>query len=272
MPISQAQFDARFPQGILNHFINNTNAKPASWAASAWTEAVKAGVDDKSPQGLISREQMVALLVKLNLLPFAPGTGAISSKGINLLKQYEYMGKEYMVCENGVLVAILSRDVEGKGNITYGYGTLFYNNDADKKRLRDVYGLSFGLKVRTPIATCEKMMHDYFATRYAGLHNFTKDNDMWIKQNHFDALTMHRYLRGTLGSDTQAMLKTMFANSKNKHTKAATLKSNFSTKLYDAMLADLKKLGNWSTYGNGWTSRLKDEMELFFDGDDKRNY
>ncbi len=74
-----------------------------------------------------------------DITKLAPGTGYISSRGAALLITYESLGEEYEVRdEAGNLVAILSRDVEGEGNITFGYGILFKNTEEDRKRLADI--------------------------------------------------------------------------------------------------------------------------------------
>ncbi|WP_349944222.1 hypothetical protein ABFV83_12375 [Lacrimispora sp. BS-2] len=202
----------------------------------------------------------------------APGTGSIGSKGTALLIDYENLGEDYKVYESGKLVAILSRDVEGKGNITYGYGVLFKNTPEERKRLKDIYGLEFAEKTRVPIAICEKMYQDYVNENLPALYKFTNDDQIWLNQNQLDALIMHRHLTYRLGSKTQDALIEMF---KNNDANDPNLKKLYWDKLFDAMLGDLKNTVNeadYKIYEDGWKNRILDELELFFDGDEKRNH
>ena len=201
-----------------------------------------------------------------------PGTGSIGPDGTALLIDYESLGEKYKVYESGKLVAILSRDVEGKGNITYGYGILFNNTPQERKRLKDVYGLEFAEKVRVPIELCEKMYWDYINGHLKGLHEFALDNKMWLTQNQIDALIMHRHLVGSLGAKTQGLLQEMF---KDRTISDSDLKRLYWDKLLEALLEDLQNQtssANYAKYKNGWTSRILDELELFFDGDERRTH
>jgi hypothetical protein len=202
----------------------------------------------------------------------APGTGGIGPKGTALLIDYENLGEKYKVYENGKLVAILSRDVEGKGNITYGYGILFKNTEDEIKRLKINYGLEFSEKVRVPINLCETMYQDYVNTNLQSLNAFTIENLIWLNQNQLDALIMHRHLTYRLGSKTQATLIEMF---KDSDANDPNLKKLYWDNLFNAMLGDLKDTVNdadYKIYKDGWTSRILDELELFFDGDEIRNH
>lgn len=202
----------------------------------------------------------------------APGTGSIGSKGTALLIDYENLGENYKVYEHGKLVAILSRGVEGKGNITYGYGILFKNTQDEIKRLKDTYGLDFAEKVRVPISLCETMYQDYVNANSPSLQAFTLENQIWLNQNQLDALIMHRHLTYRLGSKTQSTLIEMF---KNTDANDPNLKKLYRDSLFNAMLGDLKDNVNdkdYKIYKDGWTSRILDELELFFDGDEIRNH
>ena len=49
----------------------------------------------------------------------------------------------------------------------------------------------------------------------------------------------------------------------------------YREQLYNAMLMDLKEQSGEEKYKenqDGWESRVKDEMELFFEGDGERDY
>jgi len=53
------------------------------------------------------------------------------------------------------------------------------------------------------------------------------------------------------------------------------LKKLYWDNLFNAMLGDLKDTvndANYKIYKDGWTSRILDELELFFDGDEIRNH
>lgn len=212
-----------------------------------------------------------------------PGDGSIGSKGTELIVDYERLGDGYEVYEGGKLIAILSRDVEGNGNITYGYGTLFNNTPEDKKRLKDTYGLDFAEKVSVSIDLSQRMYRDYVAKNITTLREFTRENEIWLNQNQMDALIMHRYLFYRLGENTRKLLIEMFGDSKNPND--PNLKSLYGDKLFNALIDDAtdlyKENGEWKSKGHkeeydkyigGWTNRILDELELFFDGDNKRNH
>lgn len=201
-----------------------------------------------------------------------PGTGTISAKGTALLREYESLGKGYEVYENGELVAILSRDVEGIGNITYGYGIWVENTPQQRQWLMDTYGLEYGEKVPVSIELCERMYQDYLEKSLVGLHNFLRDNNIQLNQDQMDALIMHRYLSGNLGERTQKFLNDMF----DKYdANDPDLKVLYGEGLFEALTEDLEEQKgeeSYQKYGLGWENRILDELELFFDGDGERNH
>ena len=201
-----------------------------------------------------------------------PGFGTIGSKGTSLLIEYENLGKEYMVYENEELVAILSRDVEGRGNITYGFGILFYNNPESIERLKSLYGLEFAEKVSVPIELCYRMYEDYINQNIGALQEFTRTHNIWLNQNQLDALVMHRHLTYRLGEQTKSVIIEMF---KDEDVNDNNMRELYEEKLEEAMITDLKNSNsqeNYKIFGEGWENRIKDELELFFSGDSERNY
>ena len=201
-----------------------------------------------------------------------PGTGTISEKGTELLKSYESLGEDYKIYEGGKLIAILSRDVEGEGNITYGYGILFRNTKEDRDRLQREYGLEFGEEIEVPIDTCITMYQDYINGNLDAFYKFLESENLWINQNQFDALIIHRHLTYRLGEETQNVLIEMF---NNMSANDSNLKDMYWEHLYNAMITDLKNMTSqekYATYGNGWENRIMDELELFFDGDANRDH
>lgn len=199
----------------------------------------------------------------------APGTGKMGEYGMALLKQYEDLGEEYKVYDNGELVAILSRDVEGEGNITYGYGTLFKNTPEERNRLKEEYGLEYGEKISVTIPLCEKMCQDYINQNLSSLHEFLRENNIYLNQYQMDALIMHRYLTYRLGDETK---KVLIEISKDSCVNDQNIKILYWDRMHNAMLDDLKMTQNYEENKVGWENRILDELELFFDGDTQRNH
>ena len=80
------------------------------------------------------------------------------------------------------------------------------------------------------------------------------------KSNEYDALVIAVYNRPTLANEGHALDTLLKANNHNKDTWRTTLTNEY------------KGLANWGIYGNGWTNRINDEIELYFDGDYVRNH
>ncbi len=232
---------------------------------SAMTE-VKKTVDK------IRQQEEETLIEEEGQSKLIPGTGTISAKGKALLREYESLGEDYKVYENGELVAILSRDVEGKGNITYGYGIYVKNNPERRQWLMDNYGLDYGENVPVSIELCERMYQDYLDESLEYFHKYLRDNNMQLNQNQMDALIIHRHLSGSLGDRTQKFLKDMF----DKHdANDPNLKELYWDGLYEVLTEDLEEQKgeeSYQKYGPGWENRILDELELFFKGDGERDH
>jgi len=212
-----------------------------------------------------------------NLIP--PGTGTLSPNGLSLLKEYEDLGVGFMIYRNGELVAIRSRDVEGEGNITFGFGVLFRNTPEYRERLMRDYGLPFVEGVEVSVDIANRMLQNFLNSpnNMPALHNFTHENNIWLTQHQLDALIIHRYLRpatitGEFASAIaiQNLLIEMF-NEPNAANRPS-FSERYHDRLYETLLNDLRGLRNWPTFGGGWANRVKDTLELFFYGDAVRNH
>ena len=198
-----------------------------------------------------------------------PGTGTLSDKGRSLLIAYEYLGSDYMVYdENGVLVAILSRDVEGRGNITFGHGVLFRNTPEDRARLKNVYGLEFAERVPVSPELAEQMMRGFINNEMGNMFNFLRNNDIRLNQNQLDALIIYRYLAGSLGGDVTELLVEMFDGNDGNDPNI----ENYYDRMLNAMIDHLRDRRDFHIFERGWTNRILDILELFFDGDAERNH
>lgn len=116
------------------------------------------------------------------------------------------------------------------------------------------------------------MYQDYINGNLDAFYKFLESENLWINQNQFDALIIHRHLTYRLGEETQNVLIEMF---NNMSANDSNLKDMYWEHLYNAMITDLKNMTSqekYATYGNGWENRIMDELELFFDGDANRDH
>ena len=116
------------------------------------------------------------------------------------------------------------------------------------------------------------MYEDYINNNLDSFRDYLEENDLTINQNQFDALEVHRHLVYRLGPQTKNIVNEIFQNHRPNDPQ---IKELYWNKLYNAMVQDLKNQTGkqkYSEYGEGWENRIKDELELFFDGVAFRNY
>ncbi len=196
-----------------------------------------------------------------------------SVKGEELLKQIElpssenYNGKSYYVYDNdGKLIGIRCQDV-GDGGVTIGYGSYTSWSDTEKiKKLKSKYGITAGMSAKelfnivVPINDSMEMMREEINSKTEKLiNNVIKPNGIKLTQQQFDALLIHRYMVGSFNDGLVDYLKDSNGNYKRD-------------KLTGVMLDYLKGLKSWDKYGKGWTKRIDNEMNIFFNGDYKKTF
>jgi RHS repeat-associated protein len=205
------------------------------------------------------------------------GTGKsdykFSLNGEELLKQIElpssenYNGKSYYVYDNdGKLIGIRCQDV-GDGGVTIGYGSYTSWSDTQKlKNLKAKYGITSGMSAKelfnivVPIDDCIEMMREETNSKTEKLiNNVIKPNGIKLTQQQFDALLIHRYMVGSFDDGLEDYLKDNSGNYKRDE-------------LRGVMLDYLKGLKSWNKYGKGWTKRIDNEMNIFFNGDYRKTF
>lgn len=91
------------------------------------------------------------------------------------------------------------------------------------------------------------------------INNVIKPNGIKLTQQQFDALLIHRYMVGSFNDGLVDYLKDNNGSYQRD-------------KLRGVMLDYLKGLKSWDKYGKGWTKRIDNEMNIFFNGDYKKTF
>jgi len=108
------------------------------------------------------------------------------------------------------------------------------------------------------------------------IHTFTQEYNIWLSQDQFDATILHYYLRPRaivhVDSEVNSLLIEMF-NEPNA-ANDPNLESMYRDRLRDAMINEMRTEMpiSWQINGRGWTNRVNDTMEMFFEGDAVRNH
>ena len=190
--------------------------------------------------------------------PQTPAKG-LSENGFKLLASYEATSAKKD--KNGNIVSIPILDV-GDGCYTIGIGNTVKKGDTTAiAEYKQKYGIDV-TKVGTQvdIKTCLKIYNDHVNTYTTAVDNLLKRYNKTATQNEYDALVIAVYNRPALASKGHA-LDTLIKNGNHN-------KSDWRT----TILNEYKGLKNWDKYGKGWTNRLDDELECYFDGDYVRNH
>lgn len=110
------------------------------------------------------------------------------------------------------------------------------------------------------IKTCMKIYNDHVNTYTSTVDNLLKRHNYTAFQNEYDALVIAVYNRPALAKEGHALDTLIKNNNRNKDDWRTTL------------INEYKGLRNWNTYGKGWSNRIEDELELYFDNDYVRNH
>lgn len=190
--------------------------------------------------------------------PVTPSKG-LSENGFKLLASYE--ATSAVKDKNGNVVSIPILDV-GDGMYTIGIGNTVKKTDTKTiQEYKEKYGVDV-TKVGTQvdIKTCMKIYNDHVNTYTSTVDNLLKRHNYTASQNEYDALVIAVYNRPALAKEGHALDTLIKNNNRNKDDWRTTL------------INEYKGLKNWNTYGKGWSNRIEDELELYFDNDYVRNH
>ncbi len=183
-----------------------------------------------------------------------------SDNGLSLLCDLE-VGNKVKRDSSGRITAIKIEDI-GDGGYTVGFGVYIKHGD---QATIDYYKKTYGIDVTdtsayVPIDVCQKIFDNEIGKYTGYVDSAVKRYGLDLTQSQYDALTIMAYNRPSILNDGHAvgdLLKTGNMNPEDWR---------------NAMINEYQGLKNWNKYGNGWTNRIDDELECFFQGDYKRNH
>ena len=188
------------------------------------------------------------------------GPKTISEKGFKLLSDIEVPAGAKKD-KNGKIISIPIVDV-GDDKYTVGMGNAVDKNDtktiAEYKRKYGVDVTKVGAQV--DYDTCLRIFNDHIEKFTGTLDRMLKRNGYVPTQNEYDAMVIAVYNRPALANPGNALDTLIKNNSHNREEWRTTI------------LNEYKGLDLWNSKGRGWTNRINEEIELFFDGDYTKNY
>lgn len=194
-----------------------------------------------------------------NLKQPVKASRGLSENGFKLLASYE--ATRAVKDKKGNVVSIPILDV-GDGMYTIGVGNTVKKTDT--KTIQE-YKRKYGVDVtkvgtQVDIKTCMKIYNDHVNTYTSAVDNLLKRHNYKASQNEYDALVIAVYNRPALAKEGHALDTLIKNNNRNKNDWRKTLVDEY------------KGLKNWNIYGKGWSNRIEDELELYFDNDYVRNH
>ena len=194
-----------------------------------------------------------------NLKQPVKASRGLSENGFKLLASYE--ATRAVKDKKGNVVSIPILDV-GDGMYTIGVGNTVKKTDT--KTIQE-YKRKYGVDVtkvgtQVDIKTCMKIYTDHVNTYTSAVDNLLKRHNYTASQNEYDALVIAVYNRPALAKEGHALDTLIKNNNRNKNDWRKTL------------IDEYKGLKNWNIYGKGWSNRIEDELELYFDNDYVRNH
>lgn len=210
--------------------------------------------------GLAGSATLNAIQKAVNNLkqPVTPSKG-LSENGFKLLASYE--ATSAVKDKDGNVVSIPILDV-GDGMYTIGIGNTVKKTDTKTiQEYKEKYGVDVTkVGAQVDIKTCMKIYNDHVNTYTSTVDNLLKRHNYTASQNEYDALVIAVYNRPALAKEGHALDTLIKNNNRNKDDWRTTL------------INEYKGLKNWNTYGKGWSNRIEDELELYFDNDYVRNH
>ncbi|MDY3795267.1 MAG: hypothetical protein SOZ81_00930 [Agathobacter sp.] len=183
-----------------------------------------------------------------------------STDGLSLLCSLE-VGNAVKKDANGNITAIKIEDI-GDGGYTVGFGVYIKHGDtATINYYKEKYGIDVtDTSAYIPIEVCQEIFNDEIGKYTGYVDSAVERYGLNLTQSQYDALTIMAYNRPAILSDGHAVGDLLKSGNMNQ------------SDWRNAMIEEYKGLKNWDKYGNGWTNRIDDELECFFDGDYKRNH
>ena len=183
-----------------------------------------------------------------------------SDNGLSLLCDLE-VGNKVKRDSSGRITAIKIEDI-GDGGYTVGFGVYIKHGD---QATIDYYKKTYGIDVTdtsayVPIDVCQKIFDNEIGKYTGYVDSAVKRYGLDLTQSQYDALTIMAYNRPSILNDGHAVGDLLKAGNMNPED------------WRNAMINEYQGLKNWNKYGNGWTNRIDDELECFFQGDYKRNH
>lgn len=223
-----------------------------------------------TPDGMVGRKTNDAIQAALKNKPSQPTQPAnpsvsseivtgLSENGFKLLASYE-AGKVNKDT-NGNIISIPILDI-GDGKYTIGIGNTVDKSDSKTiEEYRQKYGIDV-TQTNSPvdINICMKIYNNHVNYYTTIVNNLLKKYNRKVTQNEYDALVIAIYNRPALASPGHA-IDTLF---KNDNSNINDWRTN--------ILNEYKGLSGWSKYGKGWSNRVEDELELYFNNDYIRNH
>lgn len=210
--------------------------------------------------GLAGSSTLATIQKAVNNLnkPSTPAKG-LSENGFKLLASYE--ATSAVKDKSGNVVSIPILDV-GDGMYTIGIGNTVKKTDTKTiEEYKKKYGIDV-TKVGTQvnIKTCMKIYNDHVNTYTSAVDSLLKRYNYTATQNEYDALVIAVYNRPALAKKGHALDTLIKNNNRNKNDWRTTI------------INEYKGLSSWNKYGKGWSNRIEDEIELYFDNDYVRNH
>ena len=189
----------------------------------------------------------------------------LGKEGYQLLIELE-LGTELSKCkyikvdEEGNIVEIKNHDV-GDGGVTVGIG-IFVNDSYEERisMLKDLGVTWNNTDQWVPIDIIEQAFRNISGYYEETVNTIISDYNLSVSQSQYDALFLMAYNRPALFYEGGAV-----------YTMLASGNSNMSD-WREALINEYKQLDGWDEFGNGWTNRIDDMLELYFYGEYDRTH
>lgn len=164
------------------------------------------------------------------------------------------------VDENGKIIAVRNHDV-GDGGITVGVGIYVTSSNKERIEMLEELGVNWqDTSQWVAFETVQQAFNNISQDYENKVNNLVSKYNLSLSQNQYDALFLFAYNRMALFNEGGAVYNMIDSN----NSKFADWR--------EALLEEYKGLSNWNKFGNGWTNRIEDELELYFYGDYNRTH
>lgn len=183
----------------------------------------------------------------------------LSEEGFQILCEYEVPGAA-VYDENGNIIGLEIMDV-GDGKFTLGFGVTVDKDDTDTIQwYKETYGIDIKVGEVVNLDISYRIYKEKELDYKNAVNNLCSRYAFSPTQQQYDALFLAIYNRPKLANQGHAL--------DNFIKSGGTDRDIF----YEELINEYKTLNGWDTYCDGWTNRILDEMEIFFDGDYVRSH